>query len=158
MENKYYTPEISEFHVGFEFQKKETIKSGIAHHKNQNKPLEINKIETFWNSIVFQKSLLDNTWNAMDYTLKEVAEFIKSDEIRVKYLDRQDIEECGFEYLKKGWGDSSLIFRHPKGFEIYFRGNCSLNISNHYSTVIFEGNVKNKSELLKVFKMLNILQ
>jgi hypothetical protein len=122
--SKYYTPEIEEFHVGFEYQFR-----------------------------------IGSSWVDMVYTSAHGLEGrILTDLVRVKYLDREDIESLGFKYLKKGWGDESLVFRLNKsvGYELYFRGRGSCHITNSNEKVLFDGTIKNKSELKKVLKMIGI--
>lgn len=79
MENKYYTPDISEFHIGFEYEW--TSCKTIDWHKAK---LEFIGGDSFRN-------------------------FYLSTEIRAKLLDREDIEslgwifnndDCHFDYLK----------------------------------------------------------
>lgn len=66
-DNKYYVPDISEFRVGFEFE-------------------EMNDI--------FEKEVFGETVYA-DYDLMK--DLILEGDVRVKHLDRDDIEELGFK-------------------------------------------------------------
>ena len=70
----------------------------------------------------------------------------------VKYLDKEDIESVGFQQLslpyqfKKDW--YTLVCRQEEHQYIVEDGrNCDQ---------IFVGTIKNKSELIKLLKMLNI--
>jgi hypothetical protein len=132
MENKYYTPEIEEFHVGFEYEGESYISGRwIKHTLSEGDHLDIEKIYKT---------------------------------ARVKYLDREDIESLGFEELE------TMLSNPP----IYRYGNkdtgVTLNLRNQkvgitipereravggYRT-IFEGTIKNKSELKKLLKQLGI--
>ena len=86
-------------------------------------------------------------------------------EFRVKYLDQQDIEECGFTYI----GNSTII---KEGlFEIdgwtsycirlYYREHDhrmvivarDLTVLNE-EVILFQGIIKNKTEFKKILKML----
>jgi hypothetical protein len=69
MENKYYTPEIEEFHVGFEYEAKP---KGSIH---------IDYMPFIWRG---NNSLISEFTSAT---------------LRVKYLDREDIESLGWEFV-----------------------------------------------------------
>lgn len=72
MDNKYYTPEIEEFHVGFRY-------------------------EYLLDPYIYQ------TWSKSRCIIDRVIPNLYVEEsphsIRVKYLDRDDIEELGWEFL-----------------------------------------------------------
>lgn len=85
------------------------------------------------------------------------------DRVRVKYLDKQDLEDLGWEQLHKvGWGYEykkdhfrlNVIFGMNRTLvKIYTYENMS---SDSREYIFFRGNVKNKSELEKLIQMLNI--
>ena len=135
-DKKYYTPTIEEFHIGFECEK---------YHYNRdygNLDLNLSGYEKF---VVRDK---------FDIPLdKDSCTFY-----RVKYLDSEDIESLGFKYYKKGWGSGSLIFRSNRGegLELYFRDDYPLQISKANGLILFEGFIKNKSELKKLLTQLGI--
>ncbi len=141
--NKYYTPEIEEFYVGFEYEY--LIKWG-------------NSIEEAW-----RKSKIGNpNWYA-----KTVTDLISKEEIRVKYLDKEDIESLGFERSRgfksyyQNWDDFLL-----KGTEIMLWWNKNNNLVaitkfdkiRFKDRTYFEGEIKNKSELKKVLKMIGVYE
>lgn len=143
--NKYYTPDISEFYVGFEYELycrdvNPTIKNGSTVWLKS------------WQTKIFTKSEFERGIG-FDRNLD-----LQDDWIRVKYLDKEDIESLGFKFIKIGWTESSMIFRNNRdcGYEIYFRDDYTLLISKSNGITLFEGVVKNKSELIKLLKMLNI--
>lgn len=72
--NKYYIPELEEFHLGFryEFQYKDD--------------------EDNWNEDSIEYDLL------YDHDFHSVFEEVKDSRVRIKYLDRKDIEELGWTY------------------------------------------------------------
>ena len=87
--------------------------------------------------------------------------------IRVKYLDREDIESLnlsGFE-ITEYFEESHLEFTWFKGVELFglltftdkmisfYEYN---HINKEYSDCIFRGTIKNKSELIKLMQQLNI--
>jgi NDP-sugar pyrophosphorylase family protein len=82
---------------------------------------------------------------------------------RIKYLDRQDIEECGWKFSSLAQNFSIITEEDEKNnklgiwLEIMSNGrikiiDCRIPIHE----VVFNGYIKNKSELQKLMKQLNI--
>lgn len=142
MKNKYYTPDIEEFHVGFEYE--------------------------YYNGTCWLKCNYLTMYDQRSGT--ELNELDMSKE-RVKWLDQEDIESLGFESFPVG--PSKIVFT---------KGNYALSI-NKYSilplgkpciiekvdkertpnidksfkrNIVFMGSIKNKSELKRLLKQLNI--
>ena len=145
--SKYYTPDISEFYVGFKYQ----IQRGFEDYYRGIR--ECIEMSAAYSHCQFQRtSDLTMIAHAIDSDFKEM--------IRVKYLDQSDIEELGFEYagqdeVAKGvfytdynsTKDSYRITVEPnRRVEIAFCGSQRLTE--------FHGIIKNKSELKKVLKMI----
>lgn len=138
MDKKYYTPEITEFHVGFEFETREHV------------------INTSW-----QKKTAD--WQELDIVFDDFEHDENYKSIyRVKYLDKEDIESLGWvrdnvrfdELTKQVYGKNNWVLVHDselRKVHIYANG-----ITESESINIFIGFVKNKSELIKLMKMLEI--
>jgi len=147
-ESNYYTPELSEFHAGFEYQ-------------NQGDDKE-------W------------YWSNISPDLDLISRLIKDNRCRVKYLDREDIESLGFEFLpKKSLGNLTLRFEirklikridrteggddtmwwnvylklYPDRRRVFIKGDISDGSENER---FFEGEIKNKSELKKLLEQLGI--
>ncbi|HYD90413.1 MAG TPA: hypothetical protein VEA37_02875 [Flavobacterium sp.] len=132
MENKYYTPEIEEFHVGFECQMK-----------------DIPPPEDDWK---------DETISIF-HKLEDLQKWLDKGEIRVKYLDREDLEYLGFK-----------LFQFPDDFDFEFQisiegvasGKVTLTDEGLVEDIEINGHsffdfaIRNKSELRRVMKMLNI--
>ena len=151
MKNKYYNPKIEEFYVGFEY--------------------EIYDFErAIWGS--YKVKQLDDLFDCPDSLTLEG--HIDADYIRVKYLDKEDIESLGFNDYKKSvceW------YRLEGKFEDSFSNHgywskirlvhCCSNhkikiMAYEYSwdeeeTILFQGSCKNKSEFSKILKQLNII-
>ena len=139
MEEGYYRPEIEEFNPGFEYE--------IA----SSKMIAPKK----WLKLIY---ILNESWLNYEEDLQAV---IDEGGIRVKYLDREDIESLGFELRSEG--NNRMEF-------------CSLGESNYYLTKIglevaisvrTEGmldreinsiKIKNKSELKRILKMIGYEQ
>lgn len=145
MENKYYTPQIDEFYVGFECEIVNNADAQLRYFPAVLDLLFLSKLK----SIAIDRN------------------------IRVKCLDRKDIESFGFEYgevvgktsneiyfsntLKDNRGDGNyfLILSKLGWVMIYRTGN--LKEDNTLENIVrFSGNIKNKSELVKIMAMLNV--
>lgn len=140
MNDKYYTPEIEEFHVGFCYETR-------THTLND------------WGEVVFENLGHDlHEWLDQD---------IESGDVRVKYLDREDIEELGWEntdYSEKAFtmetrakqnSDIVITWSITKIFSQY-RIEQSANLLPIKNLPCFIGTIKNKSELKRLMKQLGI--
>lgn len=135
MENKYYIPEIEEFHIGFEF-------------------------EQAYRDPEFEKKVITDR-DCLYWTLNEIASE-KDSEVRVKYLDNEDIK-------KLGWKPDGNDAEGDEKFYI-FKDNISYYLHHDYNQTIlitmyedrkskgqlFYGECNNKTELKKLMKQLNI--
>lgn len=141
MENKYYTPSIEEFHYGFEFERNEA-------HRVYYKPNM--PVEYKW---------VSKKWDEHQIRLGNLKCEIFGKNIRVKYLDKEDIEKSGFIF---NWEEGDTSVYDKKDFTLtYTRAetNSLLIIKDNRMSngKIFVGKIKNKSELSKLLKQLNIL-
>lgn len=153
----YYTPSIEEFHVGFEYEfVYDTDGSGI----------------TYWRKeLCTCKNIKENVTSIYPY------DTLESTCIRVKYLDREDIESLGFKFERNG---VTVSEDYPQHFNMefsledikltylnWFVGN-STDYTEHRNLMIsrthaddkykqlFVGNIKNISELKRLLKQLGI--
>lgn len=135
MTNKYYTPELSEFHVGFEYEWSENGKK------------------------IWIEECADVDDVLLAYSEYEHEDYPGgfADVYRIKYLDQQDIEECGFEFrasddLRDSFYSNIVtdicFFRESKRVIIYGKGGDD--------DLLFHGEIKNKSEFKKLLKQLGI--
>ena len=128
MKDKYYTPEIEEFHIGFEYEANVyNIKKGY-----------------FW-----FKTKMDLTFD------------FYAGNTRVKYLDKEDIESLGYKPQYPDMQNTGFINKNiyeEGAIIISLRGDNQVSITKCYhpntSTLIFT--IKNKSELKRLLKMLEI--
>ena len=136
MENKYYTPTIEEFHVGFEYEEETIIYTdkGWFTHKD----------------LGWEKKIFDSTSYMENYYLSErvkrglVGKYNPT--IRVKYLDREDIESLGFAQTVE---DQYTL----DDIEFLIDDDLFVQIIKD-DGFLFQGTIKNKSELKKVLKMI----
>jgi hypothetical protein len=137
-ENKYYTPDLTELHFGQEIEVFNNPHKCYFEHGNDNEWLE-NKINY---------GLLGDMANVMRLLMDK--------QIRVKYLDKSDIESLGFmESSTKGFfekpnGRFYIIFDYwltDKDYEF-----MKVRIDDEESEFSFSGMLKNKSELINQLK------
>lgn len=142
MENKYYTPNIKEFHIGFEFE------------------MFIDNMNDWVNGTISPFSFTcKNNLHQKENEFDKILYYLRKDKIRVKYLDKKDIESLGFKMVCND--SSSLTFSnkaHEKFniikdsiiLDLFTNTKVGNYISIVYSetkSILFRGNIKNKSEL-----------
>jgi hypothetical protein len=150
--NKYYTPQLEEFHIGFEFQ--------------------FQGCDGNWNpqgwethTIVCEKKEV-GVWKPTMDVVAELYLFygeVDKNSFRVKYLDREDIESLGFEFSHYSNG----VYCYQNFSKTAFVGLCT---SNFIVVDQFEGRgeniklnrllkavCKNKSKLKSLLKDVGIL-
>lgn len=136
MENKYYTPSIDEIYHKFDFE--------YIH------PMRAEGEESRWISHNWEARLATLTLNP-DYI--SIGGFsINAENIRVKCLDSSDIESILFDkdkFLIRTSKQNNIIQVCKKVNSEYE------NNGNHY--VLFQGTIKNKSELSRLLKQLSII-
>lgn len=159
LDKKFYVPSIEEFYIGFEFEHKDPCYDGR---------------EEFQKAVVESDNLVRypdedgmfNYWEA-EHLLSNILYDIKENNIRVKYLDQSDIEELGFTYKGK---TIDIWFEKEGNFDMgtWTSYKCQLHYGIHDNRLfidmidmgdivrVFNGIIKNKSELKKVLQMLNI--
>jgi hypothetical protein len=144
MENKYYTPTIEEFHVGFECEYVEEESLG----------------EKIWSEFDIDSSMAMEQfvydYHCSDESLKGL--------FRVKYLDKEDIESCEFEVIRSN--EDEITFKSKKPlinnsylfltFDLDVSHSVELHNDDLYSDrcTWFYGIIKNKSELKRILKMI----
>jgi len=147
MENKYYTPEIEEFHVGFEFY------MPVLREDNNGDLYRDKYCKHIWTE-------KNNMWEQFNLEHKSNGDTVISvpECLTVKYLGREDIESLGFEY--------DDIYALKGKFRIYKTlgyGENNYVISEYisvgereYWSDRFVGTIKNKSELKRLLKQLGV--
>ena len=152
MENKYYTPEIEEFHVGFEY---EHLAKGYLWFLNGGGPKDTWMKETF----------SGGAGQDGESEVCELDTLIDDKAVRVKHLDREDIESLGFtqitddcfnisikEYRGRLSQEVRILFR--KTILIYLA--MDLDLGDKDNLVLFTGTIKNKSELKVLLKQIGV--
>lgn len=149
--NKYYTPTIEEFHVGFECE-----------IKNSSHPVNF-EWEHFKIVSVYDAKI---SGSIMDWSFYDSYNAIKDGEIRVKYLDQEDIESCGWSFIPSEYRAKEYIGHNDtiEEMEVFSKNGFALRIYNKKYTKLNILNInlnisitiKNKSELIRLMKQLNI--
>lgn len=155
METKYYSPSMDEFCIGFEYEYSLMGQRFVKMDFENNTIVNLTEPVKHWTKGIVEDI---DTLKMLDVN------FIDTDRIRVKYLDREDLESFGFIYYSE----------RQHGLKLH--ENCSIlfkmsNIHCHFSTDLgrpnitilvygqpyFVGRIKNKTELAKLLKQLNII-
>lgn len=149
MENKYYTPSLEEFHVGFEYE-----------FKHSDYP-ESNWVK--YSTPVTNSDLENCPFNNVEFS-----------EYRVKYLDKEDIENLGFKCtetfcpfmgtklecklnVEVGFNTGKNVtieFWEKRPFQIYIKTEIYSSYGNPVDTGRYI--IKNKTELKKLLKQKEI--
>lgn len=139
-DKKYYTPSIEEFHVGFEYELLED--DGLGNNS--------------WWSQYFE-GILAGKRASFIFTFERLAELIKDEDVRVKYLDKEDIESTVF---------ASHVTDESGGFYKYMNYTLHHTIQENRvfitqnddgnNIVLFSGIVRNKSELKRIIQQTQI--
>ena len=148
MNNKYYTPTLEEFHVGFEYEYKEL---GIW-NKEVIDILDI---------ISGNSGMNEYVENGIDFVIEK----LKSNEIRVKHLDREDIENWfNVDITLDHQKENLIIFETDYGSvlneycKISYNKNIHIaSIENCNEDILFQGKIKNKSELKRILTQIGVL-
>ena len=147
---KYYTPTIEEFYVGFEYEMKERFTDGTV------------KTQEDFDNAKWIKSI----FKVGDCPYIERVLNGRNSEnglcgIRVKCLSREDVIDLGFK--DDGYEFTKYCKDYPyehcdeKGVIVYLYLNKDNTISLfHKDETSLTCTIKNKSELKKILKMLNI--
>ena len=148
MKDKYYTPSIEEFHVGFEYET----------------PTKDNVLYDVGKGIWEKKIVSDkSSFGVLGHDVMYGA--------RVKYLDQEDIESLGFEFKYNEKNNENIAFTKKYDNHPRYDNQCVDIIWNHVSNHIlicegdnetcwsdwvirFSGKIKNKSELKRILKQI----
>jgi len=117
---KYYTPKIEELHIGFEYE------------------VKLNSGEWVKRELSTLSELNFEDWS------------VKQNDVRVKYLDIEDIESLGYDVMKC----ASMFYKFGKDkdfFEYDFTNHILRIYVVNFSFVELE--IKNKSELKNFLEM-----
>lgn len=168
-ENKYYTPELSEFFIGFEYERRDTD----IWHKCKFNGYDFSDVHTLMNKAQIGVLALEcktaEEFERRKFELPFAEKLNKQlilnnpniykNRIRVQFLDKEDIESLGWNYDKTYSGlnedmfttdDFILDYDYELKFcRIYYR-------ENNGDITRFSGYIKNKSELKRIMQQVGI--
>jgi len=158
MENKYYTPEIEEFCEGFQYEKRvNTIGEKVEAYFAVD-----GKIVIVPDYVCTEEDWADKEFSLSNSKEQDIEKLLEEGRLRVEYLDREDIESLGFIYIKSQPGLTEdyfeLISTEWCMDYDYSTQYCRIFINSDGDSTFFAGTIKNKSELKRILKMLNILE
>jgi len=173
MESKYYTPEIEEFHIGFEYLDKIRVvdMSNIPVGMSISEYITDNPGHETDDEYIYQTIIVDDIYNVPFLYTKYAdgsTESVVSEFVKVKYLDKNDIESLGWKLVKDysdclifqkiGEFDYELTFSFDKEdlFNIRIEDLMIMPSGKTDIRTLFLGDIKNKSELKKLMQMLKI--
>lgn len=135
MENKYYTPEIEDLHIGYEYE-----------YKNE---YQINKFE----KQICDQDMLNIFYSDWEHGGKD---YIHKHH-RTKYLDKEDIESLDWKLLLE---EINGYYFELKDYKLYYiLDNIEFNLTiTKDSGIIFKGFWKSINELKKIMKLLKIVK
>lgn len=138
--NKYYTPEIKEFCIGFEYEEE-------VNNLNWNKMIRPPEDNYEWVKLKL------NT----NHSISKIIFKIKKQKIRVKYLNKQDIEDCGLVLCQIPYDSFDLEFdikyNNTSIGSVTFNNDMSVDELELFGTIFY---IKNKHEFSKILKQLGI--
>lgn len=143
MENKYYTPEEKEFHQGFRFQ--------------------LNYLKEGWLDEVFDGK--EPSFHSIGQLKYGLMKHDWDEKVRVKHLDRSDIEEAGWTFsnfskfyfhTSTGIDDDEKAAGHGIWLQQHGTEWTIIDCRMEFHKVLFRGQIKNYNKLLDVMEMLNI--
>ena len=170
MENKYYTPTIEEFCEGFQYEKRvNTVGEEVEAYFALDG--EIVKIPNY--------VCTEEDWAGKEFSLsnskeQDIEKLLEEGRLRVKYLDREDIEGFGFKHMGDDRDGKNLIHYQKELkdalwviYDYRYRLNEDAKEAElpirifkadpRYWDNVFLGTIKNKHELKRVLTMLGIM-
>jgi hypothetical protein len=140
-ENNYYTPSIEEFCADFEYEVRSTMLIDKGWHTTK---------EPVWSRYKFE---FGNYLSAY-YLTEKIKDKLWTNDARVKYLDKSDIESLGFSTEFKDT-DYTIIYT-KNGYNLVYYTSEKLVLIDNENKRLFNGIIKNISELRKLLKQLGI--
>lgn len=141
-QNKYYTPDLEDIHVGYEM---EWLQKAC--------PDALDGVDV-------------DTWFKYDYnfqgfSIRGLTYLIEDRKIRTKYLDKSDIESCGWtcqEYTQDGYNQSyTKNVDSESGYDLIYCAAWDKKWQIDYcGEGIYWGEIKSINELKKIMQYLKI--
>lgn len=152
MENKYFIPDISDFHNGYEYERND----GGEWYSVTCDLYDARDIKTLLNKKVYDTFPLNkDRLNDKDY--KEYYPTVKIDRIRVPYLTKEQIENEGWKYdLDQTDGTITFVKKVKRCYyELHFDSKKKEVLINHSSDSL-PFKCKDINTFRKIIKLLEI--
>jgi len=148
---KYYTPTIDEFYIGYEYEYLSTSYSPIiVDHTDDTIEFSEEKYE------IWKKQILEIPKSYQpDGVLEYLSALLSNKQIRTKYLDREDILDLGFTEESYFFGVDEKYYQNNK-FYLSQNKNLTWSITDVDTIIYYYGNIKSKNELKTILKFLNV--
>ena len=137
-DKKYYTPSIDEFYIGFGYERIHELK----HYNDTWKSVEVTH---------------------KDNTFMRFVDDLQDNRLRIKYLDKEDIESLGWDSSPDEPDEWYWSLRGNMDIQLYYDDKTriatydGIGVTIYMDTsILFNGYIKNKSELKKLMKQLGI--
>ena len=140
MENKYFTPDIEDFYVGYEYEYEDIIPSGSS---------------DYFKSIISKPSEIENLFKEFDAGMG----------IRVPYLTKEQIEAEGWKECILNDNEQALLLFSKNGYDLRIYEDYIYRFSELivgagmmpcWDKVLFEGECKDINTFRKIIKLLKI--
>ena len=114
--------------------------------------------EEFYESFIYEAFITEkNTWSIETFYLNDShIKLLNQNNIRVKYLNKEDIEDLGWgDYIPPREYDHSWKLNNWE-LKVWFNGEVpTIRIINY--PIFFQGKIKNKSEFKRLMEQLEII-
>jgi len=142
-QNRYYTPDISELHVGYECEHTSNMSAFICEDYDDVVKDKLTSTDLKWYI----------TWGEEEGGLKKF--------VRTKYLDKSDIESCGWtcqEYSQDGYNQSyTKNVDSESGYDLIYCAAWDKKWQiDDCGEGIYWGEIKSINELRQIMKWLKI--
>ena len=141
----YYTPEIEEFHVGFQYE----VSMYMLEDYKINSREELTRDVKWITDMGIAPKPCHQHW--FRDTFRASYKLGDMTKVRVKYLDEEDLNDCGFTVVGMPW-------QYFDGIHMLVDLNDNMIRIDHIADeqCLFYGKIKNLSEFRKLLKQLDI--
>jgi hypothetical protein len=142
MQSKYYTPKVEELHPGMEVEWYFPLDDPKPPNEEEwCKKMGVDVGTPYWGKVI------------CDTNLSIIKDHLEKGIIRVKHLDKEDIESLGWVWDEDVDGVPAFDLND---FELLWKWGKLIELKTPIGVTIFIGTIRNKSELKRVMEMVGI--
>lgn len=119
MENKYYTPEKEDIKIGDSIEIYEQATGKMIR-------------DVKWHSV---KVVVGNSEYGESISINQIPKLLKQDKVRVKLIDKKDIESFG-------WSQENILIEDDDGNDLFCSGFSKSIDENHWYELVLQDNYK----------------